>query len=381
MKLLTQKITLLKAIVFALLLVTSFNLFAQVPGKIHVGFIYPLSSNGTHAPLDTNNFSIHLIAGVSAAERGLTFAGLSNFVRHDAVGSQFAGFSNHIGGNADGTQFAGFANTYRGGKGAAFAGFTNIANGNVKGAQFSGFANIAHHIKGAQFAGFINLARSIKGAQFAGFANITSQNVSESQLAGFINKASDVKGTQFAGFINIAKKVKGAQIAGFINIADSSDYPIGIINIIKNGEKSIGVTIDETQTTMLSFRSGGKALYGIIGVGYNHQNEDEVYAAEVGLGAHFFSSNAFSLNTELVATTLESFKAGEYFKTSFRLMPNIKLFKTLGIFGGPSINYVTTNTDEGKQLYTKSLRTWNNKWGNDYNALYVGYTAGLQILF
>ncbi|SFH01131.1 hypothetical protein [Pedobacter insulae] len=366
MKLLIQKITLLKAIFFALLLLTSLNLFAQVPGKIHVGFIYPLSSNGTHAPLDTNNFSIHLIAGVSAAERGLTFAGLSNFVRHDAVGSQFAGFSNHIGGKADGTQFAGFANTYRGGKGAAFAGFTNIANGNVKGAQFSGFANIAHHIKGAQFAGFINLAHSIKGAQFAGFANITSQNVSESQLAGFIN---------------IAKKVKGAQIAGFINIADSSDYPIGIINIVKNGEKSIGVTIDETQTTMLSFRSGGKALYGIIGVGYNHQNEDEVYAAEVGLGAHFFSSNAFSLNTELVATTLESFKAGEYFKTSFRVMPNVKLFKTLGVFGGPSINYVTTNTDEGKQLYTKNLKTWNNKWGNDYNALYVGYTAGLQILF
>lgn len=350
MKHLTKKITLLKAIIFALLVLTSFNLFAQLPGKIHFGLIYPLSTNGTHAPLDTNNFSIHLIAGVSAAERGLTFAGFSNFIRKDAVGSQFAGFSNHIGGKADGTQFAGFANTYGGGKGAAFGGFTNIAHGDVKGAQFAGFANIAGNMKGAQFAGFLNYANSIKGAQFA-------------------------------GFINIAKKVKGAQIAGFINIADSSDYPIGIINIIKNGEKSIGVTTDETQTTILSFRSGGKALYGIIGIGYNFKNEDEVYAAELGLGAHFFSSNAFSLNTELVATTLESFESGEYFKTSFRLMPNLKLFKTLGIFGGPSVNFVTTNTDEGKQLHTKNLRSWNNKWGNDYNALYLGYTAGLHILF
>jgi hypothetical protein len=117
MKYLTHKINLLKVIVFALLLLTGFNLFAQLPGKIHVGFIYPLSTNGTNAPLDTNNFSIHLIAGVSAAERGLTFAGLSNFIRKDAVGSQFAGFSNHIGGSATGTQFAGFANTYGGGKG------------------------------------------------------------------------------------------------------------------------------------------------------------------------------------------------------------------------------------------------------------------------
>lgn len=317
---LTKKITLLKVILFALLLLTSLNLLAQLPGKIHLGFIYPLSTNGTHAPLDTNTLSIHLLAGVSAAERGLTFAGFSNFIRKDAIGSQFAGFSNHIGGKADGAQFAGFVNTYGGGKGAAFAGFANIAHG-------------------------------------------------------------EVRGVQFAGFINIANTVKGAQFAGFINIADSSDYPIGIINLIKNGEKSIGVSTDETQTTMLSFRSGGKTLYGIIGIGYNFKNSDEVYAAELGLGAHFFTSNAFNLNTEVVATTLESFNPGDYFKSTFRLMPNVKLFKTLGIFGGPSFNFVTTNTNEGKQLYTKNLRNWDNKWGNNYNAIYLGYTLGLHILF
>lgn len=366
MKFLTNKLILLKAIVFALLILTAFNLFAQLPGKIHVGFIYPLSTNGTHAPLDTNNLSIHLLAGVSAAERGLSFAGFSNFIRTEASGSQFAGFSNHIGGKANGTQFAGFANTYGGGKGAAFAGFTNVAGGNVKGVQFAGFANIVENMKGAQFAGFFNYANSIKGAQFAGFANISNQNVSKSQMAGFIN---------------IAKKVKGVQIAGFINIADSSDYPIGIINIVKNGEKSIGMTIDETETTMLSFRSGGKRLYGIVGVGYNLRNEDEVYAAELGLGAHFFKSSVFSLNTELVAAVLEDFGAGDYFKSSFRLMPSFKMFKTLGLFGGPSINFVTANSDEGKQLYTKNLHSWNNQWGRDYNALYIGYTAGLHIIF
>ena len=344
MNIITEKLALL-AILFS-----SFQALAQLPSKIHVGLIYPLSTNGTHAPLDTNNLSIHLITGISAAERGLTFAG----------------FSNHIIGKADGIQFAGFANIYGGGKGVAFAGFTNVAHGDVK---------------GAQFAGFFNYVNSIKGTQFAGFANISNQNVDESQFSGFINKASTVNGTQIAGFINIAKKVKGAQIAGFINIADSSDYPIGIINIIKNGEKSIGVSTDETQTTMLSFRSGGKSLYGIIGIGYNFKNKDEVYAAEFGLGAHLLSSTAFSLNTEIVATTLESFKTGEYFKSTFRLMPNIKLFKVLGIFGGPSINFISTNTNEGKQLYTKNLRSWNNKWGKDYNALYLGYTAGFHIFF
>ena len=361
--------TLRKKLTLLTLFLISFQAIAQLPGRIHVGLVYPLSTNGTHAPLDTNNLSIHLLIGVSAADRGPSFAGFSNLILNDAVGSQFAGFSNHIGGKAYGAQFAGFANTYGGGKGAAFAGFTNVAHGDVN---------------GAQFAGFLNYVNSIKGPQFAGFINIAGKNVSESQVAGFINQAGNVKGTQVAGFVNIAKKVKGAQIAGFINLADSSDYPIGIINIIKNGEKSVGLSVDETQTAILSFRSGGKVLYGIVGVGYNfsrdsHPNKQEVYAAELGLGAHFFRKGAFRINTELVAATLESFNPGEYFKTSFRLMPNLKLFNRLSLFGGPSINFISTNTDEGKQLYTKNIRSWSNKWGNDYNALYLGYTAGLHL--
>jgi hypothetical protein len=35
------------------------------------------------------------------------------------------------------------------------------------------------------------------------------------------------------------------QLSGFINIADSCDYPIGLVNIIKNGDAAIGASIDE----------------------------------------------------------------------------------------------------------------------------------------
>lgn len=361
-----EKLTLLKTICLAFMLSITINSQAQMPGKMHFGIVYPLSTNGTHAPLDTNNFSIHLFAGVSAAEKGLSFAGFANVIRKDAQGSQFAGFANYIGGNVKGAQFAGFANLTQGDiKGTQFAGFVNTAQ-NVKGAQFAGFANTANHLTGAQFAGFLNQAKSIKGSQFAGFINVSTNGQTESQ---------------FAGFINIAKKVKGVQMAGFINIADSSDYPIGFLNLIKKGEKSISVTIDETQTTMLSFRSGGKVLYGIIGIGYNFKNVDEVYALELGLGAHFLQSKYFRLNTELVASTLESFYPGEYFKTAFKVMPAIKLFSGLELYGGPTLNFISTNSDEGKALYTKSLHSWNNKWGRDYNALYIGYNAGLQFNF
>lgn len=318
--------------------------------KLHFGFIYPISSNGTHAGLDTNNFSFHLLAGVSAAERGASFAGLSNIVRNDTKGFQFAGLSNHIGKQANGGLFSGFLNTYQGGNVFAVGGFANVATGNVKGGQFAGFANIAKSVKGPQFS-------------------------------GFINKAQDVNGTQIAGFINIARKVKGVQFAGFINVADSSDYPIGIINLVKKGEKSISLTTDETLTTLLSFRSGGKVLYGIIGIGYNFKNSDEVYAFEAGLGAHLFQSKSFRLNAEISGTGLESFKAGEYMKTSLKLMPALKLSRNLEIFGGPSFNYLNTNTTEGRILNKKYISTWENKRGDNFQALYMGYGGGIQYIF
>jgi len=341
-----------KIIVSLLLLSAGTNSFGQknTTHKLHFGFIYPVSSNGTHAPLDTNNFSFHLLAGVSAAERGVSFAGLSNIVRNDTKGFQLAGLSNHIGKQANGGLFSGFLNTYQGGNVFALGGFANVATGDVKGAQFAGFANMAKSVNGLQFS-------------------------------GFMSKAKDVNGTQIAGFINIARKVKGVQFAGFMNVADSSDYPIGIINLVKKGEKSISLTTDETLTTLLSFRSGGKVLYGIIGIGYNFKNSDEVYAFEAGLGAHLFQSNSFRLNAEISGTGLESFKAGEYMKTSLKLMPAFKITRNLEIFGGPSFNYLNTSTTEGRTLNKKYISTWENKWGDNFQALYIGYGGGIQYIF
>lgn len=340
------------AAIFAVVF-TSLNLQAQniLPGKLHFGLVYPLSTNGSHAALDTNNLSLNLIAGLSAAERGCAFAGISNVVLKDVKGTLFAGFSNHVGKTVDGALFAGFINTYGGGKGPAFAGFSNVSASPLKGAQFAGFSNFAKKIEGVQVAGFINTAKSVKGSQFA-------------------------------GFINIAKKVTCVQAAGFINIADSSDYPIGIINIVKNGKKGIAFTIDENQTLMSTFRSGGRILYGIIGAGYNLKNTKEVYAFEAGLGAHFLDSRLFSLNLELTSSVLESFKQGDYFKSSLRLMPAIKLGKSIEIFGGPSINFINTNTSsESLTLQKHYFKRWDNRWGNDVNALYIGYATGIQFNF
>src|SRR5690606_220847 len=162
-----------------------------------------------------------------------------------------------------------------------------------RGLQMGGFGNISvREVKGAQTAGFINMAESAH-VQVAGFINV-AKRVDAVQIAGFSNNAREVN-TQLAGFINVAQKVKGVQLSGFINIDDRSDYHIGLVNIIGNGEKCIGVTIDESQSTLVSFRSGGRILYGIVSAGINTRFNKPMWATEAGIGAHWPITKNFRL--------------------------------------------------------------------------------------
>jgi len=365
------------------LLTLSLLLAFSIPGisqeknhGVNIGFVYPLSTHGVSAGAYSNIFSLNAIAGVSREERAFTVAGISNIIYDGASGFQVAGISNHIGGLAEGFKAAGIVNLYQSGTGFQAAGMANLAKRNITGMQAAGFMNKAGDANGFQVAGFINMARHTHGMQAAGYIN-TARNVRGTQAAGYINIAEDVNGAQVAGFINIAKKVKGVQIAGLINIADSSEYPIAVINIIKNGEKWIGVTTDDNLTTLLTFRSGSKRLYGIIGVGYNFQNSKHVFARQFGMGAHLITSNNFRLNTEGTVISLENFKRGEFAKFSLSVIPSYK-FGRLEIFGGPALNFVNTNTEEGRKLISNYI--WNDvSQHNRLNGLYIGYTAGVHM--
>jgi hypothetical protein len=243
---------------------------------------------------------------------------------------------------------------------------------------------------GLSIAGVSNIILdSAAGCQLAGFSNHTRNSSSGVQIAGFMNTSGDAN-VQVAGFINVAKKVKGVQVAGFINIADSSDYPIGIINIIRNGEKSIGVSIDETRTTLLTFRSGGRKLYGILGLGYNErmkpvgtaQNTPETLkqaTAEAGIGAHWYLTDAFRVNTEIVAITSTDFKHGAYQRNVFRLLPSLDLLN-IEIFAGPTFNYVSSDKGIGANLIKNY--TWSKNAGSaNFQGLYFGVVGGITYRF
>ena len=314
----------------------------------HIGFIYPLSTNGKNAADYSNLFSLHAIAGLSKSETGVAISGISLLIKDKAKGLQISGVSNVILNSAEGVQVAGITNVIR------------------------------HEAKGVQIAGFMNFGEEAGAVQVAGFGNVTSKNVKGLQLSGFLNRTENVN-TQISGFMNIAKNVKGIQLAGLINIADSSDYPIGILNFVKNGEKSISLTVDETATVMASFRSGGRVLYGILGLGYNVKSDNKsLYGIEAGLGAHIPVSNKFRVNAEVATQTLSDFKSGDHFKNTLRILPAFRLTPQFEIFGGPGLNYVDYSKGKGDGLVSRYL--WKEVRGEDFRGLYLGFNAGVHFI-
>ncbi|RFS19701.1 hypothetical protein DVR12_21595 [Chitinophaga silvatica] len=343
---------------------------------INLGLVYPLSVYGKNAANQTDRVSVFAIAGVSKSTTAVAIAGVSNVIKQVGTGVQVAGFSNHIGTTWHSATVAGFMNQVKShGDGAMVAGFMN-SSVSFRGIQVAGFANfVKKEVYGSQVAGFMNVAKLNSTVQAAGFLNSGSKaNV---QIAGFCNNADEAS-VQVAGFINKAHKVKGVQVAGFINIADSSDYPIGIINIVKGGERQISVSIDETATVIAAFKSGGRYLYGILGAGYNVKESESLYALQAGVGANVFSLPVARLRVEALSTMMTSFKGDYYNRISLNVFPSVHVGKRIEIFGGPTFNWLFTENGLGIDLRKHYL--WSETYKHDrFRALYVGVSGGVAV--
>ncbi len=315
--------------------------------KAHIGFIYPVSSNGSKAAEISNDFSLHLLSGISKNENVLSIAGISSHIRQDARGVQVAGLLNQVGNSAHGVQVAGLG---------------NFIKNETKGVQIAGLTNTSGDTE-IQISGLINIANDVHGLQ----------------IAGLINKAGDVEGTQVAGLINKARNVKGVQVSGLINLAENSDYPVGLINIIKNGKQAIGLGYDETGTGMITYRSGGRVLYGLIGLGYNlnSKRSKDYYGFEAGIGAHIIKTENFLLNAEVFSQSLTDFNDFSYSKHGVRLLPTLRIANRIEIFAGPTFNVTEFNTDSHTPLHNNYF--WTREKGSCFTGMSVGYVGGIQV--
>ena len=343
----------------------------------------PIGTQGTEAPEYTNKVSINLLVGISKNEEKFTFGGLANIIKNNANGFQLAGLSNVIGNSANGIQIAGLSNTIvNSGNGILLSGVLNTSK-NYNGMQITGALNVASTLNGFQVGGVCNVAKTTNGFQIGGVGNI-AETTNGFQIGGVGNIANNVNGFQIAGVFNKAENVNGFQIAGILNIANRSDYPIGLINIIKEGEKGIGLSYNEIGSTILSFRSGGKVMYGIIGLGYNYRSiSKESVVVEGGIGAHINCTPSFRINTELISNQYSLFKKGETTQYSLAVLPALKCASHIEIFGGPTFNFIHSDKTDNEKLFPgdAAISLWKSFSSSHMEQGYIGFTIGAQYLF
>jgi len=262
---------------------------------------------------------------------------------------------------------------------------------NVYGFCLAPFSYIESSIHGLQ-VGLSNGAAKVRGMQI-GFANGTG-DLKGMQIGGF-NFIEDGSGGIQLGFGNY-RKSGGLQI-GIVNIADHNDYPIGIINIIKEGHMNLGMSIDEMSNLMVTFRSGGKYMYGVAGVGYSFASSLNQFIFEGGIGAHVYISDRLRIDTEIVAASIGKLymytgdseeaerKAKDYdykhaFRASIRFLPTYRFGKHIEVFGGPSLNYLQSQCLENEKIFPSNYM-WRNFSSTSLTQMHWGWTAGVQYKF
>lgn len=248
--------------------------------------------------------------------------------------------------------------------------------GGVNGVEVSGmFAVNELDVARFQAAGLFNLVGGgVQGVQLAGGFNRVIGSLAGLQVAGLYNAVGKhMKGMQVAGIVNRAETVQGVQLAGLVNIADSSDYPIGLINLVRKGTKSLSLESDDQGRISVNFRSGGRVMYGLVGLGYAVSGLQLPYTVHTGIGAQLVSGQRFGIDTELVGKLSTSFSRAQsqYFITA---LPHISLTSSLGLYGGPVFGVVTayenTIVDEPDWI----LQSFDGR----KNMLYGGFNAGIR---
>ena len=374
-----------KLLLFLLCALLSFNAFSQEkkfrPAQINFGF--PLSTiNVKKAKEYTNAFSINLLVGISKNERSLALAGISNVIANNATGLQIASVSNYIGNAGYGIEVAGVTNINKGSYNGIQASGVYNYSGSGYGIAVVGVANMSKgSYNGIQASGVYNYSGSGNGIAVAGVANMSKDSYNGLQISGVTNIAGDVKGLQFAGVMNIAKNVKGVQFATVLNIAEESNFPIAFINIIKNGKMGVALSYDNMNNTMLSFRSGGKYSYGILGVGYNNKvNDGSNIVAEAGYGIHIPITNWLEINNEFKATSLGFSNDKVCYNASYLLAPSFTFLNHFNVFGGASFNYLYSNYVNSDDLLPNNYLFEKDNSDNKQR-MFIGYQIGLQYVF
>jgi hypothetical protein len=345
-------------------LYVSNNLNVQEVRTFQVSFLPSWGTNRLTNGLVTNKYSLNIIAGYSANIDGVEIGAVANIIRQEMNGVQIGGAVNVVGRDVNGVQVAGVVNTNLGDMdGVQVAGAVNRVKGDINGLQISGVINSAA-VKSAD-------SLSLKGwnGQVTGGINLHGGERINMQASGVYNQANSVDGIQITGGINYVKgttngiqaaglynrtyKLRGIQF-GLINHADTIEngFPIGLINIIKNGYRKWEFTTDETFYINAAYKTGGRNLYSFLKVGAG-----KYLNAAYGVGYTTNPNRKFSVNLDLSGSALFNTDsdfdvfAGDIWRAQLGF--NFKVSNKMLITTGPSYSFCSP--DKQQKQVEKSM--------------------------
>jgi hypothetical protein len=232
----------------------------------------------------------------------------------------------------------------------------NVSLGDISGAQIGVVDFAKGRIDGLQLATVSIAGGSLSGAQI-GVANLLGGSVEGNQTAVVNLAGGEVNGAQ-VGVVNVANgHLDGAQVGvanivngdvngtqiGVVNYADTSDYPIGVVSIVRNGRTTADAWVTETGMGMAGVRHGGRVLYNIYGVGARGFSPT-AWAMALGIGGRAELAPKLHLDLEAIAYWVQQKEPFIKEAQISSLGGNIgyDISSVFGVFGGPTYNVLVT---------------------------------------
>ncbi len=350
--------------------------FAESPYQM--ALVPGLSTQGMFSSQMINKFSLNLIGGYTAGVEGVEIAGIFNINQNDVQYFQYAGIANLVGANMKGLQAAGIHNgVLQNMYGVQVGGIYNRVRNKAIGLQVAGLVNRADSMASHQIAGVVNHTSLASGIQLAGVVN-HSDSSEGLQMAGLVNHALTEADYQVSGFINKSRKVNHLQFA-LINIADSSDYSLGLLNFIGNGEISLAFGADEAGFSHLTLRSGGRKLYGVLGLAYHPGSYLMRFGLDAGFGIDLWQRGKYSIGMELVSRVTSELQEETNNSGSIKVINGYRLGRHYRIFAGPTLAMSVLSLDSDSAL--PGLVFYETSRANGIYGLHGGFMGGFQYVF
>ncbi|MCU0661647.1 MAG: caspase family protein [Myxococcota bacterium] len=341
---------------------------------VSVGIVPGLTTDSAAESLVLNNFSLNFVGWADALRgfeigyignvRKLDMSGVQaamvfNFTRGDVLGIQASGWFNRAGASLIGLQGAALVNSVGGpSRGMQLAGLANMDRGSMTGAQFASGVNVAGggQSRGFQLSGLLNLGGgSFEGAQISALAsanrgqmrglqlsaacNATAQTVTGAQISS-VNFATELRGFQL-GLVNVTKQMRGVQI-GLVNIAaESANGPtIGLVNYAGDGILAPSVWTSDLAAINIGLKMGSRAVYSLLGAGYNPFSRSPSFSLFGGIGAHFDFHPAYLEVDYLLASVQKNMRWSfeePLLTHTVRIVFGLRVFEQMSLFAGPTM--------------------------------------------